>query len=144
MSKRTENKQVDEPYETTAEEVENINNATHLLITIDGKDIQHIYVNSNVEDLDEVIDRCQGGGHILSVTPLKKDPLKETEICDCECHKFGHHILHCFPCCDLSGRQYIEKDGKINTIEWAISFREVHKNMPTVKTKDGKTYWVHK
>lgn len=70
--------------------------------------------------------------------------LKETEICECMCHIEGKSIMHCMPCCDLCEMKYIGEDGQIDMVKWAVAFREAHKNVPTVKNKDGKVYWVHK
>lgn len=52
------------------EEVEIFRKATHLIVVADGNDIDHVYVDTRLEDLNEVIRRCEISGHILSVTPL--------------------------------------------------------------------------
>ena len=36
--------------------------------------------------------------------------------CDCECHIVGnkHRVMHCVPCCDLCGDEYLNVDGSLN------------------------------
>ena len=35
-------------------------------------------------------------------------------LCNCECHKKGMMIMHCFPCCNLTGVGYINTDESID------------------------------
>jgi len=35
-------------------------------------------------------------------------------LCKCPCHKEGVSLMHCFPCCNLCYRTYLDKDGNVN------------------------------
>lgn len=36
--------------------------------------------------------------------------------CNCECHVVGskYRVMHCAPCCELCGFEYINTDGSLN------------------------------
>jgi len=35
-------------------------------------------------------------------------------ICECECHRDGLEVLHCFSCCALTYQKYMDKKGVLD------------------------------
>jgi len=36
---------------------------------------------------------------------------KSINTCDCACHREGLVVMHCFPCCNLTGVQFLKTNG---------------------------------
>jgi len=51
--------------------------------------------------------------------------IKDTEVCECECHVKGEKVLHVAPCCPVTYRTYISKDGVVDFTKWGKFVREV-------------------
>lgn len=34
-------------------------------------------------------------------------------LCTCGCHKKGIVLMHCFPCCEFCGEQYLSETGEL-------------------------------
>ena len=48
--------------------------------------------------------------------------IKETEICECECHQDKSNTRHVMSCCGVSGK-YITTTGEIDMVRWAQCYR---------------------
>lgn len=49
---------------------------------------------------------------------------KTTEVCMCECHREGRYIMHCVPCCNLTYKQYLTKEGELIPVKFGVALRE--------------------
>lgn len=49
---------------------------------------------------------------------FNKYDFKISSVCHCDCHIEGKIIMHCSPCCDLTYRPYLTKEGKLEVAKY--------------------------
>lgn len=50
-----------------------------------------------------------------NVIHYKEITFNDKLVCNCACHK-NSMVMHCVPCCDLTGYQYIDESGNLDDI----------------------------
>ena len=66
--------------------------------------------------------------------------MDEIKICNCECHG-EENIMHCFPCCDFTYKNYLNEQGNVDIDKWCKLFIEANQTLPTVEEVRG--VWYH-